>query len=67
MKIDERRALKQKVLNTKSPRLKEQAEHQYRLKDKEVKRSARFDKRVYVEDLAKQAEHAAIKGELSTV
>ena len=67
MKIDERRALKQKVLNTKSPRLKEQAEHQYRLKDKEVKRSARSDKRVYVEDLAKQAEHAAIKGELSTV
>ena len=65
--INERGTLKRKMLSTKSPRLMEQVEQQYKTKDKEVKRSARTDKRRFVEELAQEAEKAAIKGELSTV
>ena len=43
--IDERRSLKEKLLNTKSPRLQERAKEAYKRKDKVVKRSARSDKR----------------------
>ena len=37
------------------------------MKDKEVKRSARRDKRVFVEELANEAETAAAIGDLNTV
>ncbi|CAC5365861.1 unnamed protein product [Mytilus coruscus] len=40
--------------------LQDQLQVTYRTKDKEVKRSARKDKRQYLEDLAKEAEKAAI-------
>ncbi|XP_013401097.1 uncharacterized protein LOC106166982 [Lingula anatina] len=65
--IDERRILKEKLLNTKSPRLVEQDRAAYKSKDKEVKKSARSDKRVFVEKLASEAEQAAAQGDMGTV
>ncbi|KAI8514548.1 hypothetical protein Bbelb_071390 [Branchiostoma belcheri] len=62
-KIEERKIAKGKMLNTKSQRAKDT----YRTKDKQVKRSARRDKRAYIEELASEAERAATRGELSTV
>ena len=67
LRIEERRKIKEKLLSTKSPRLKEQVTKQYRDKDKQIKRSARKDKRAYLEDQATEAERAAARGQLSTV
>ena len=55
------------MLNTRSPRLRAQAQTEYKIKDCKVKRSARKDKREFVDQLAKDAEDAAARGELSTV
>ncbi len=66
-KIDERKKLKERLLNTKSPRLKEQVQTAYKNKDKEVKRSARNDKRAFIDELAGEAEQAAARGDLSAV
>ena len=52
---------------TKSERLKTILKNKYRAKDKEVKNSVRADKRTYMDDLAKQAEHAANRGEQRTL
>ena len=41
-----------KVLTTRSPRLLEQEEAAYRAKDKEVKKSARQDKRAFIGEMA---------------
>ena len=48
-------------------RLQQQVQKAYKGKDKEVKKSARNDKRSYVEGLAAEAESAAARGEMSTV
>ncbi|XP_076105780.1 uncharacterized protein LOC143074119 [Mytilus galloprovincialis] len=61
--IEERRHMNKKILDTKSERLQERHKAAYRVLDKNVKRMARADKRAYMEDLAKQAEEAAEKGE----
>ncbi|CAG2233652.1 unnamed protein product [Mytilus edulis] len=61
--IEERRHMNKKILDTKSERLQERHKASYRVLDKNVKRMARADKRAYMEDLAKQAEEAAEKGE----
>jgi len=66
-KISERKKIKARVLNTKSPRLLERVQKEYRQKDKEVKRSARQDKRAYVEKLAEAAEVAARRKDFKTV
>ena len=66
-KIEERKQLKAKILSTKSLRLREQAQEAYKIKDKEVKKSARNDKRAFAEELAGEAERAAARGEISTV
>ena len=65
-KIEERRQLKKKALDSKSTSLKERAVTQYREKDKQVKTSARRDKRQYVERLATEAEAAAEQKDMST-
>ena len=65
--IEERKQLKIKMLSTKSARLQQQVQEAYKGKDKEVKKSARNDKRSYVEGLAAEAESARARGELSTV
>ena len=55
------------MLSTKSPRLQQYVHESYKGKGKEVKKSARSDKRSFVEGLAAEAECAAVMGELSTV
>ncbi|XP_071150225.1 uncharacterized protein [Mytilus edulis] len=61
--IEERRHMNKKILDTKSERLQERHKTSCRVLDKNVKRKAREDKRACIEDLAKQAEEAAEKGE----
>ena len=58
-KIEERRKLKEKIGCTRSARLKERATAAYVVKDKEVKASARADKRRRLNNLAEEAETAA--------
>ncbi len=52
---------------TPSPNDSEQTKMSYKNKDREVKRSARRDKRVFVEHLASEAEKAAAYGKLGIV
>ena len=66
-RIEERKTIKSKILNTKSKRIQERLQKEYSSKDKEMKRSARQDKRAYVDKLAEKAETVAQKSELSTV
>ncbi|KAL7388229.1 hypothetical protein ABVT39_009511 [Epinephelus coioides] len=66
-KIEKKKQLKAKTLNTKSQRLLEKAKMAYKNKDREVKRNGRRDKRGYVENLASKAEKAAAYGNLGTV
>lgn len=47
--------------------MKEQAAITYKEKDKAVKRGARNDKRLYIEDLAKGAEQAEARGQMTTI
>ena len=61
--IENRRTLWKKVLETKSERLKARLNQQYREANKEVKKNIRADKRAYMEDLAREAEEAAARGE----
>ena len=60
--IEQRRDTKKKVLDTKSPRLKERLDQQYQEENQKVKRMSRNDKRKYIEDLATEAEDAAENG-----
>ncbi|XP_078024442.1 uncharacterized protein LOC144463575 [Epinephelus lanceolatus] len=66
-KIEQRKQLKAKMLNTKSLRLQKQAQESYKIKDKEVKRSARNNKWAFVERLACKTEEAARKGDMVAV
>ena len=66
-KIDERKQLKNKLLHIKSPRLQHQIQKACKKKYKEVKRSARSDKRSCIEELAGEVEQAAVRGEMSVV
>ena len=65
--IEERREVKKKLLDAKSPRLKERIGAEYRNKDKDVKNAARQDRRQYIEGLATEAEHAAEQQDMKTV
>ncbi|XP_076109528.1 uncharacterized protein LOC143078552 [Mytilus galloprovincialis] len=65
--IDERANLKEKVLSTRSSRLKEQTQKEYAEKNKEVEKRARKDKKNHLEERAEEAEKAAARGDLSTV
>jgi len=65
--IKNRKALKKKIMDTRSERLKERDRQQYLETDQAVKRMVRADKRAYIEDLANQAEEAANKGEQGQV
>jgi len=58
-KIEERRGLKAKIGCTWSAHMKERAAAAHAVKDKEVKASARADKRRWLNDLAEEAETAA--------
>ena len=66
-KIEERKTIKSKILNTKSKRTQELLQLEYSIKDKEIKKSARHYKRVHVDNIAMKVETAAERGEMSTV
>ncbi|XP_061164954.1 craniofacial development protein 2-like [Saccostrea echinata] len=65
--IEERKQLKKNLIDAKSPRLKDRAAALYRKKDKEVKKSARRDRRYYMEQLAEEAQEAAERKDMKTV
>ena len=65
--IESRRRLKKKVMDSKSQQLKEGHQDMYRAANKELKRRTRADKRKYIENLASQAEEAAVCNEQGTV
>ncbi|KAL3877700.1 hypothetical protein ACJMK2_035366 [Sinanodonta woodiana] len=66
-RIEERKQIKKRLFDSNSPRLKDKITKEYRGKDKEVKKSARRDRREYAERLAKEAEVAAGKKDMKTV
>ena len=57
--MEERKNIKLRMTNIKSIRLQEQLKTAYTAKHKEVKRSARRDRRTYVDNLAHVAEQTA--------
>lgn len=64
--IEERKQLK--LLDAKSPELKDKAAALYRENDKEVRKSARRDKRFYTDQFAEKAQKTAeIKKLMKTV
>ena len=63
-KIEERKKIKSKLNAAKSDRLKDKLKTDYTVKDKDIKKSAKQDKRKYVEDLAEKAQEASVKGDL---
>ena len=56
-----------KMLNAKSSKQIERTQQEYKNKDKKVKRSARKDKRNFIENLASEEEEAAENREFGTV
>ena len=65
--IEERRRPKKKINDSTSARLEGRYRAEYAETNKRVKRKIRTDKRAYVEELAKQAEGGARKGEQRNV
>ena len=62
MKVEERRQLKLKLESTRSERVKKRIKEQYKGKDQEIKRSAREDKRHWMNEMADTTERAAENG-----
>ena len=67
VRIEARRKAKEKMLNAKSSRQIQRTQQEYKIRDREVKQSARKDKRNFIETLANEAEEAAEKREFGTV
>ncbi|XP_061166428.1 craniofacial development protein 2-like [Saccostrea echinata] len=65
--IEERKEIKKKMLQIKSPRLHERQEELYSEASKRVKKLARRDKREAMDQLAAEAEEAAVRGEQGRV
>ena len=63
-KIQERKAKKADLCNSKTRASKAIAQEKYANTNKEVKMSIRADKRNYIDNLAKEAEEAAAKGNM---
>ena len=61
-RIEERKTIKSKVINTKSKRIHERLQLEYNINDKEIKKSARHDKRAYVDNIATNVETNAERG-----
>ncbi|KAH3846544.1 hypothetical protein DPMN_088846 [Dreissena polymorpha] len=64
--IQNRRDIKQKINNTKNEDEKKVLQEEYTSMNKEIKKSARTDKRVFYDTLATEAEQAAGKRALCT-
>ena len=63
-KLDIRKEKKASVNNSRTRAEKQRAQQEYTAADKEVKKSVKLDKRNFIDDLARQAEEAAGKGDL---
>ena len=63
-KIEDRKKIKSKLNAAKSDRLKVKLKSDYTAKDKQIKKSAREDKKRFVEDLAEKAQEASVRGDL---
>lgn len=61
--IEERKEIKKRLLNTKSPKLKETTAAQYRELDKQIK-SSRRDRRQYIKQLVSEAKAAAVQKDM---
>ena len=61
------KTIKSKILSTKSNIIQGRLQLEYSIKDKEMKKSARHDKRAHVDIVAMKLEIAAERGEISTV
>ncbi|XP_041376748.1 uncharacterized protein LOC121389211 [Gigantopelta aegis] len=66
-KIAERKETKRKMNASSSQRLKDRFKNKYSELDKEVKKTAKYDKKVYIEGLADQAEQAAQRQDSKTL
>jgi hypothetical protein len=66
-KIDERGKIKEAVDGAKSDRIKTMKKEQYRQKDIEVKRALRRDKREWIDNIAREAEKSAARGQMKGV
>ena len=62
-KIEERREIKIKINSTKSKRVLEKLNKEYKKKDTDIKRSCRKDKREATNTLIEEAEEASKRGE----
>ena len=65
--IEERGKIKLAVEEAKSARIKARRKEQYRLKDTEVKRALRRDKRAWMDKIATEAEESAARGHMKGV
>ena len=65
--FEERRALKISKHNGKTPLKRNEFDREYKMKCKEVKAACKKDKRVYFDELATQANSAAMKNDTKTV
>ena len=59
--------MKNKIDGTRSDRVKDRMRQQYSIKDREVKKSMKRDKKQWFEDLATEAETAASNGNMKAV
>jgi hypothetical protein len=66
-KVNERKAIKEKLMNATTRQQKKTLQDLYSTKDEEVKKSCKQDKRKYVEQLAEEAESACGKGDVKTL
>ncbi|KAK3090013.1 hypothetical protein FSP39_008513 [Pinctada imbricata] len=65
--VEERKHLKQQIINSRSERVKRKLKSKYSEKDKEIKCSVRNDRRKWTDDLMNEAERAASNGHMRTV
>lgn len=66
-KVNERRAIKEKLMNDTTRQQKKTLQDLYCTNDKEVKKSCKQDNRNYVEQLAEEAESACRKGDIKAL
>ena len=59
--------MNEKILSTRSERVKGQLRKKYREKDREVKRSLKADKKKWLEEIASEAEEAARSQHMKTL
>ena len=62
-RIEERKNMKSKILNTKSNRIQKGLLLKHSIKDKGIKKSVWHDKRAHVDNIAMKVETAADRGE----